>query len=59
MAKQSSSSDSASSNSQPSVSQFLTNKKKISPFWLKKLKEAEAKFVVGGKILYNVNKSSN
>ncbi|CAF1668325.1 unnamed protein product, partial [Adineta ricciae] len=34
MAKQSSSSDSASSNSQPSVSQFLTNKKKISPSWL-------------------------
>ena len=52
-AKEASSSDCSSSNSQPFVSQFLVNKKKMTPSWLNKLKEAELKFVVGGKILRN------
>ena len=48
IAKANSSIDSFTASSQPSVSQFLMNKKKIAPGWSKKLKEAEAKFVVGG-----------
>ena len=53
-AKEASSSDcSSSSNSQPFVSQFLVDKKKMTPSWLNKLKEAELKFVVGGKISRN------
>ncbi|CAF0832632.1 unnamed protein product [Adineta steineri] len=48
IAKENSSFHPITPNSQPSVSQFLVNKKKIAPCWSKKLKEAEAKFVVGG-----------
>jgi len=42
--------DPVTTNSQPFVSQFLVNKKKMTPAWLNKLKEAEAKFVVGGSV---------
>jgi hypothetical protein len=52
-AKEISSSDCNSTNSQPSVSQFLVNKKKMTPSWLNKLKEAETKFVVGGNVSRN------
>ncbi len=48
--KENSSLDSSTTDSQPSVSQFLYNKKKMTPSWLNKLKEAEAKFVVGGSV---------
>lgn len=41
--------DSNETNTQPWVSQFLVNTKKIGHVWLQKLKEAEAQFVVGGK----------
>jgi hypothetical protein len=54
IAKQNSSFDSVTASSQPVVSQFLVNKKKIAPIWSKKLKEAEAKFVVGGKTLTEI-----
>ena len=47
-AKGNASIDSVTVNSQLSVSQFLVNKKKMTPSWLNKLKEAEVKFVVGG-----------
>jgi hypothetical protein len=47
-ATENSSIDSNATNLQPYVSQFLVNKKKMTPLWLNKLKEAEVKFIVGG-----------
>ena len=52
-AKETSSSDCNSTNPQPFVSQFLVNKRKLTPSWLSKLKEAETKFVVGGNVSRN------
>lgn len=51
--KENSSIDSNTATPQPFVSQFLVNKRKLTSVWLNKLKEAEAKFVVGGKVLTN------